>query len=105
MSEVIFAPDLEFRIKYCEKAERNVLQVKDGKEWVCLHADTIEEEQHNMEIFLAIIPDGTLKGHPGISIGDLELVQGHLINPEAGIDICLWPTQPGDNPDKVCIVE
>lgn len=105
MAEVFFAPDLEFRIAYCEKTERNVLQVKDNNEWICLHEDTLEEEQHNMELFLAIIPDGTLRGQPGICIGDLELIQGHLVNPEMGIDVCLWPTQPGDKADKVCIRE
>lgn len=102
---IIFAPDLQFRIAYCDQSERNVLQVKEGKEWLCLHRDTIEEEQEEMEIFLLAFPEATLRGKPGIIIGDLELIQGHLINPEMGIDICLWPTQSGDKADKVCIRE
>lgn len=103
--DTIFAPDLQFRIAYCDQAERNVLQVKEDKGWLCLHRDTIEEEQEEMQIFLLTFPEATLRGKPGIYIGDLELIQGHLINPEMGIDICLWPTQPGDKLDKVCIRE
>ena len=102
---IIFAPDLQFRIAYCDQSERNVLQVKEDKEWLCLHRDTIAEEQEEMEIFLLTFPEATLRGNPGIIIGDLELIQGHLINPEMGIDICLWPTQSGDKVDKVCIRE
>ena len=94
-----------FRIKYCKEAERNVLQLQciDDNEWICLHCDTLEEEQQDMLSFLENNPDATLQGNPGILIRDLELVQGHLINSEMGIDICLWPTQPGDKPDPVLI--
>lgn len=93
------------RIKYCKKAETNVLQIQctNGKEWIYLHCDTLEEEQQDMLEFLKNNPDATLHGKPGILIKDLELVQGHLINSEKGIDICLWPTQPGDKPDQVLI--
>ena len=95
----------KFRIKYCKKAERNVLQeqIPEDSEWICLHCDTLEEEQQDMLEFLENNPDATLHGKPGILIRDLELVQGHLINSEIGIDICLWPTQPGDKPDPVLI--
>lgn len=94
-----------FRIKYCKEAERNVLQIQcaDDNEWICLHCDTLEEEQQDMLEFLENNPDATLQGKPGILIRDLELVQGHLINSEKGIDICLWPTQPGDKPVPVLI--
>ena len=96
-----------FRIKYCKEAERNVLQIQciDDNEWICLHCDTLEEEQQDMLKFLENNPDATLHGNPGILIRDLELVQGHLINSEMGIDICLWPTQPGDKPDPVLITK
>lgn len=96
-----------FRINYCKEAERNVLQIQgiDDNEWICLHCDTLEEEQQDMLKFLENNPDATLQGNPGILIRDLELVQGHLINSEMGIDICLWPTQPGDKPDPVLITK
>lgn len=96
-----------FRIKYCKEAERNVLQIQSAyyNEWICLHCDTLEEEQQDMLKFLENNPDATLQGNPGILIRDLELVQGHLINSEMGIDICLWPTQPGDKPDPVLITK
>ena len=96
-----------FRIKYCKEAERNVLQIQCAyyNEWICLHCDTLEEEQQDMLKFLENNPDATLQGNPDILIRDLELVQGHLINSEMGIDICLWPTQPGDKPDPVLITK
>ena len=83
-----------FRIKYCKEAERNVLQVQSAyyNEWICLHCDTLEEEQQDMLEFLENNPYAILHGKPDIPIRDLELVQGHLINSEMGIDICLWPT-------------
>ena len=96
-----------FRIKYCKEAERNVLQVQcaDDNEWICLHCDTIEEEQQDMLEFLENNPDATLHGKSDILIRDLELVQGHLINSEMRIDICLWPTQPGDKLVPVLITK
>lgn len=73
-----------FRIKYCKEAERNVLQIQcaDDNEWICLHCDTLEEEQQDMLEFIENNPDATLQGKQGILIRDLELVQGHLINSE-----------------------
>lgn len=105
MPDIVFSPDLEFRIAYCEEANRNVLQLLQGNEWLCLHRDTPEEEQEEIAMFLLVFPEATLRGIPEILIGDLELIQGHLINLEMGIDICLWPTQPGDVIDKVLIRE
>ena len=61
---LIFAPDLQFRIAYCDQSERNVLQVKEDKEWLCLHRDTIEEEQEEREICLLAFQEATLRGHP-----------------------------------------
>lgn len=34
--DIIFAPGPQFRIAYCDQSERNVLQVKEGMEWLCL---------------------------------------------------------------------
>ena len=105
MPDIVFSPNLKFRIAYCEDAKRNVLQVFDDDEWLCLHRDTPQEEQEEMAMFLLIFPEATLTGNVGILIGDLELVQGHLINPSMDINICLWPTQPGDKVDPVLIEE
>lgn len=100
----------QLRIAYCKDTKRNVLQelVLNPEnwvypEWLCLHRDTLEQEQQEMEEFLKYNTNGTLVGNPNIQIKDLELISGHLINPKMGIDICLWPTSPTDQPDPVTL--
>ena len=100
----------QLRIAYCEDTKRNVLQelVLNPEnwvypEWLCLHRDTLEQEQQEMEEFIEYNTNGTLVGNPNIQIKDLELISGHLVNPEMDIYICLWPTSHTDQPDQVTI--
>lgn len=100
----------QLRIAYCKDTKRNVLQelVLNPEnwvypEWICLHRDTLEQEQQEMEEFIEYNTNGTLVGNPNIQIKDLELISGHLVNPERDIYICLWPTSPTDQLDPVTI--
>lgn len=106
MSNLVLVDNLTYRIKYCEEAERNVLQVlMEDNEWLCLHENTLEEEHEAMTQFINKYPEGTLHGNVGIVLGDLLLVKGHLVSPEMHIDITLWSTDKGDVVTPVLITQ
>jgi hypothetical protein len=42
----------KLRIKVCEHTNRPVVQQKFGEEWVCIHDETKEEEEENINKYL-----------------------------------------------------
>lgn len=111
-SPITFDPSYIYRIAFCKEAQRNVLQlyIPETHEWFCLHTDTVQQEHEEMEAFLKhfqgqlCLTGENLPEDIDIIQSCLELHNGHLISPECGVDITLWPNKPGDKPTPITIM-